>query len=473
MGVHGRIGSDGLKPKLLMRSRARRAHHQDAMMVERAAGEVSMSPSPIAMKLWSIGKLKPAARRARRTSPAQLEAVIRSVRRYNLVQPVLVDGTGEIIAGHVVVEAAAKLDFKFVPVVEITHLSEAEVRGLRLALNRLGETGEWDLPALSMEVSELGGLGFDLSDTAFSLPELDILQLGDGGEQLADDDALPKPLDTVVSEVGDIWRLGDHRIICGDATDIDVYKALLGEEQVACVFGDPPFNIPIAGFVSGMGKTKHDDFVQGVGEWTPEEFTTFLQRYLDCCREVSKSDAAIFACMDWRSAHLLTVAGQAAGLRHMNTIIWNKGSGGMGGLYRSAHEEILLFSTGTTIATNNIALGRHGRDRCNVWNYPGANRRGSSAAQALKLHATPKPVPLVEDAICDVTKRGEIVLDPFSGSGTTLIAAHNMGRVGRAIELDPKFVDVTVRRFAEVTGIEPVHSEIGCSFNEMSEIRGA
>lgn len=475
MTVQTRLTTDKMKGEMLGTSRARRQLHSGARDVQAAVGEGAAVRADPKVALWSLGKFKKASRRVRKTSPGQLARVIQSVKHYGVVAPVLVDAAGEIINGHIVVEAATELGISTVPVVQIKHLDEAQVRSLRIALNRLAETGDWDMPELAVELHELSMTSVQLTDTGFSPLELDIIMLGDAEPtpKQAKADALPKPLDSIVTELGDVWQLGDHRVICGDATAPAVYEELLGSDRVHAVFGDPPYNIPIAGFVSGLGSTKHEDFVQGVGEWSPEEFSEFLRRYLDCCRTVSIPGAAIFACMDWRSVTKLQLAGEAVGLEHVNTCVWNKGSGGMGGLYRSAHEMVLVFCNGSKVATNNVALGKHGRDRCNVWNYAGANRRGTSAAKALKLHATPKPVALVEDAICDVTNRRDMVLDPFLGSGTTLVAAHTTGRVGRFIELDPKFVDVAIRRFEELTGIEAVHVATGEMFGAMARRRDA
>lgn len=468
------IFSDPIKTKLLITSRGRRAKHGAAAIITRVASSAEPSSATGRFQLWPLESFAAAKRRVRKANAAQLERIVRSVQRYGVAAPVLVNTGGEIINGHLVVEAARTLGLAEVPVVQVDHLSEAEVRGLRIALNRLGETGEWDLPELTAELGELKLEGFDLADTGFSLPQIDIITLGDASTTEREHaDALPDPSEITVSQLGDVWQVGEHRIICGDAGKIETYQALLGDEQVQGVFSDCFYNVPIAGNVSGLGKVKHGDFVQGCGEMSEMDFSEFLRSYLDCCRQVTTPGAAIFACMDWRSVDLLTSAGKAAGLHHLNTCVWSKGSGGMGGNYRSAHEMVVLFCAADTLAINNIKLGRHGRDRCNVWNYPGANQRGSSAAKALKLHATPKPVALVEDAICDVTRVGDIVLDPFSGSGTTLVAAHTTGRVGRTIELDPRFVDVTLRRLSDFTGTEAVHAETGRSFGEMMRLRAS
>ncbi|WP_159456631.1 DNA-methyltransferase [Altererythrobacter xiamenensis] len=237
------------------------------------------------------------------------------------------------------------------------------------------------------------------------------------------------------------------------------------------IFTDCPWNIPIAGFVSGLGKVKHQDFKMGAGEMPKEEFVDFCDRFHELGAANLIDGGVFYSCIDWRSADVIMKSGRRAGLRHINTAVWNKGSGGMGSPWRSAHEFIVIFCKGKKCAVNNIELGKHGRDRTNVWSYPGANRKGSSASKALANHPTPKPVEMVRDALLDVSNRGGIVLDPFMGSGTTIIAAEQCGRVARGIELDPAYVDVAVRRWEELIGRPAMHAETGLSFSEMAEKR--
>jgi DNA modification methylase len=276
----------------------------------------------------------------------------------------------------------------------------------------------------------------------------------------------------IVSRPGDLFLLDGHRLLCADATDPASYTLLMEGKVAACSIGDPPYNVPIAGNVSGNGKVKHGDFMMGVGEWSEDEFQAFLTRYLDASAAHVRDGAAIFAFMDWRSQHLLTLAGKAAGLKHVNSCVWSKGGGAMGTPWRSAHEQILVFAKGDRIRTDNVELGRHGRNRTNVWEYAGANRPGSSAGKALALHSTPKSVEMIADAMRDVTAPGDIVLDPFLGSGTTIMAAHAVGRIGYGLELDPKYVDVIVRRWQDYTGKPAIHAASGASFAELAATRG-
>lgn len=413
--------------------------------------------------------LKQASRRVRKTAPAQLQRILASVQAHGIV-PILISDKDEIIDGHGVAEAARVLGLKEIQCLVASHLSPERVRSLRIALNRIGETGEWDLPALRLEFIELEDMQLDLSATGFSLPEIDIIKLGD------EDEAQKAKAEEVsdaptISMVGDLFALGPHRLLCGDSLSAESYDRLLGGTTVACVFSDPPYNCPIDGFVSGLGQVKHKDFAMGVGEMDGAQFLGFLRGYLALCRQHCGAGAVLYACMDWRNIGLLTAAGTGAGLSLINMAVWNKGAGGMGGLYRSAHELIAVFCNGNKPAINNVELGKHGRDRTNVWTYPGANRQGSSAANALKDHPTPKPVPLVADALLDVTRKGDAVLDPFMGSGATLMAAQKTGRIAYGIELDPKYIDVIIRRWQKETGKQAVHVDTGLSWSELSATR--
>lgn len=417
-----------------------------------------------------ISSLATAERRARKISAQQLERVMASIRRFGIVAPVLIRSSGAIIDGHIVVEAASKLAMASVPCIDISHLDEAECRALRIALNRIAETGEWDLGELRIELTELIKLEVDILSVGFSAPELDIIMI-EPSEIQPERDELPDLPAEPISRLGDVWQLGPHRLICGNALDPVSYRMLLQDRRVQAVFSDAPYNIPIAGFVSGMGKTKHEDFAMGVGEMSEAEFGAFLETYLRRCAEVLDEGGVLYACMDWRSNHHLVSAGERAGLNLYNMAVWNKGSGGMGSLYRSAHELIPVFVNGAKLRVNNVELGRHGRDRTNVWSYPGANRRGSSAGKALASHPTPKPVEMVRDAFLDVTKRGETVLDPFMGSGTSLIAAEECGRTAYGIELDPAYVDVIIRRWEASSGSKAVHVECGLGLEALAEQR--
>jgi len=437
---------------------AKTQRRRQAFAAERRVAEATTNsrrndllPS-LQVRMAPIGELKVSPHRTRTTTPEQLERLIKSIGTLGINRPLLVRA-GEIIDGHVCLEAARRMGLAQVPVIDCDHLSAIEARQLRLALNRTAETGQWDLGQLKIELAELIELDVDLSATGFTLEEQDIILLDD---EAADEDTPVAGPEVVVSRLGDLWQLGDHRIVCGSALDEDVLAVLLGDTAVHAIIADFPYNVAISGNVSGLGKTHHGEFVMASGEMDVAQFSQFLADSVAVSVTRLVPGGVMFGWMDWRSIHLLYAAGFAAGLDLLNLVVWYKESGGMGGFYRSAHELIAVFCKGDTPRVNNIRLGKHGRDRTNVWSMPGANRRGSSANAMLASHATPKPVELCVDAILDVTRRGDAVLDPFLGSGTTLIAAEKTGRRGFGIELDPKFVDVAVRRWQALTGVPAV-----------------
>ncbi len=414
-----------------------------------------------------IEQLQPAKRRARKPGKDHLANVMKCLRELGQVSPILIDRDHRIVDGHIVVEALRQLAATHVVAVPLDHLNEEQVRLVRIALNKLAEGSTWELEELRAELGELQLAGYDLTNAGFTLPELDIiLQPPTEGGGIAVNDAVEEPPAEPVSRPGDLWLLGPHRLLCGDALVAQSYASILGEEKAAACFTDCPWNIPIEGFVSGLGVKKHKNFKMAAGEMSAEAFQEFVDTFSRLIAEHLEDGGVVYSCIDWRSHDRIVLGGERAGLKHINTIVWNKGSGGMGGLYRSAHELIPLLCKGKTSKTNNVELGRHGRDRTNVWNYPGANRPGSSAAQALKHHPTPKPVEMVEDALFDVTRRGELVLDPFMGSGTTLLAAEQSGRIAVGIELDPAYVDVCGRRWQEMTGEDAVNVHTRRTFNE-------
>lgn len=422
----------------------------------------------------AIKALKGLKRRARKTGKDQLERVTKSIRNLGQRAPILIDHSGEIINGHIVVKALEGLGASEAWCVVVDNLDENERELLHVALNRIGETGDWDMDALSPLLIEFEELGFDLGVTGFTLPELDIIMTPNAEVNEVDkNDAIPPLPKTAVTLAGDFWELGKHRLLCADATDPVSYASVLNGEQADVIFTDCPWNIPIEGFVSGLGKTKHKDFKMAAGELSPEQFSEFCDCFHQHCANNLREGAGFYSCIDWRSVHLIMAAGQKAGLRHINTIVWNKGSGAMGTPYRSAHELIVMFGKGSKLSVNNVELGKHGRDRTNVWSYPGANQKGSSASKALAFHPTPKPIEMVEDALKDVSKRGAVVLDPFLGSGTTLLAAERSGRRACCIELDPIYVDVAIERWEAMTGKEAVHAVSGKTFTQLAIERGA
>ncbi len=361
---------------------------------------------------------------------------------------------GSIVAGHGRVAAARRLGIDEVPVIELAHLSEAERRAYIIADNRLAELAGWDRDILAIELQALTemDLDFDLEITGFETAEIDLLLDEDaGGNRDPADDVLEPSPGPAITHPGDIWQLGRHKVICGDALDPETHRLLMGEDRARAVFTDPPYNVKIDGHVCGSGKVRHREFAMATGEMDKAGFTTFLRKTLTAMAAVSLDGAIHFVCMDWRHMDELSAAGAEVYSEHKNVVVWVKTNGGMGTFYRSQHELIFVFKVGTAKHLNTFGLGETGRYRTNVWEYAGLNSFGGNQDD-LALHPTVKPVALVADAIRDVTRRGDIVLDGFGGSGTTLIAAERTGRVARLIELDPLYCDVICKRFEDLAG---------------------
>jgi DNA modification methylase len=419
------------------------------------------------------GKLTAYDGNARTHSDKQIAQIAASIRKFGFVNPVLISADGIVIAGHGRVEAAKQLGLLNVPTIELAHLSDAERRAYVIADNRLAELAGWDREILAIELQTLSdmNLDFDLEITGFETAELDILLDGDVSEADDPDDAFPEPEpDSAVTQPGDVWLLGDHRLICGDAQLNETYDALMQGDRARMVFTDPPYNVKINGHVCGSGAISHREFAMASGEMDQAGFTQFLANALYGMADVSMDGAIHFVCMDWRHIGELQAAGSSVYSELKNLIVWKKTNGGMGTFYRSQHELIFTYKVGTAPHINTFGLGDTGRYRTNVWEYPGVNSFGANQKD-LELHPTVKPVALVADAIKDVTRRGDIVLDGFGGSGTTLVAAHRTGRVARLVELDPLYCDVICRRFETKTGICPRLDASGESFGEVAEHR--
>lgn len=410
-----------------------------------------------------IGSINLPPKNLRKNQQKQVLRLMESVREFGQVAPILVDEDLNLIDGQMLLEALSELDASEINCCIINHLTEDQLRLPRIALNTIQTKAEWDPLELGVELIELDALDFDLTITGLEVAELDSLMLM--STEPAEED-VPEAPDCPVTKPGDLWRLGAHRLYCGNALDEEAYASVLDGKTVQLVFTDPPYNLKIKNNVSGLGKVKHDDFAMGVGEMSADEFSEFLSSALSLCRDHSGKGSVFYVCMDWRQIHNLQRAAQKSGLHHINTCVWDKGNGGMGALYRSRHELVPVFCTDPVPAVNNIQLGKFGRNRTNVWQYPGANSKGSSANDALHLHATPKPIELVADAILDVTKPKAYVLDPFIGSGTTILAAEKTNRIAFGIELEPQFVDVAIVRWQKMTGKKAVHAETGLPFCE-------
>ncbi len=408
-------------------------------------------------------------------SERQIGEIARSITEFGATNPILVDEAGMIIAGHGRWLAARKLGMESFPVFRVFGLTEAKKRALRIADNKIAENAGWDVEILAAELEALTRLEIDATVTGFTTAEIDILV--DGGGAVVDPAAEELPeIDAAapaVTRPGDLWSCGNHRIGCGDARDPFAVDSLLGGRTAQMVFTDPPYNVPIDGHASGLGAIKHRDFVMASGEMTEAEFTDFLTASLKVIASRCQDGAILFVCMDWRHVEEVCMAARAATLEWKNLCVWKKGSAGMGTFYRSQHELVFVFKTGSAPHINNFELGQHGRFRTNVWEYSGGSSPDADRRHALSMHPTVKPAALVADAMRDCSKRGGIVLDVFGGSGTTLIAAEMTGRRAHLLEIDPLYVDTAVRRWQHYSGSRATHSPSGLTFDELRRDRAA
>ena len=440
-----------------------------------AVYQVGETVSDIKIEYRKLEALKPLARNARTHSRRQIRQIADSIDQFGFNNPVLIDGEDRIIAGHGRVEGAKLLGLAEVPTVRLDHLSEVERRAYILADNKLAENAGWDREILAIELQHLLEIEteFDLTITGFATAEIDLVIESLGAE--ADDRADEIPaLDSnrpAVSRNGDLWLLGEHRLMCGDAREAGAFERLLGGERAQMVFIDPPYNVKIDGHVCGAGRIKHREFPMAAGEMSEDEFTGFLATTFRHLAAHSIDGAIHFVCMDWRHLDEALSAGRAAYSEVKNLCVWVKDNGGMGSLYRSQHELVLVFKSGTAPHINNVELGRYGRNRTNVWQYPGMSSLGAEDRSQLALHPTLKPVALVADAIKDCSHRGGLILDCFTGGGTTVIAAEKVGRRALAMELDPHYVDVAIRRWQDWSGDAAVHTETGQPFDVIAEER--
>jgi DNA modification methylase len=427
------------------------------------------------IEMRSTGSLRPYGGNARQHSKVQIRQIAESIKRFGFTNPVLVSDDGEIIAGHGRVLAAKELGIRDVPTVRLSHLTPEERRAYVLADNKLALNAGWDTEILATELQALIDLEFDVSVTGFSLAEIDLTldraREASTSAETEPADIVPEPLGYAVSRPGDLWQLGRHRLLCGDARSTNDVASLLDGARADLIFTDPPYNVPIHGHVSGLGAIRHREFAFAAGEMSKDAFTRFLATTLGNAASACRDGAIAFVCMDWRHMGELLEAGSTAFTELKNLCVWNKTNGGMGTFYRSKHELIFVFKIGTAPHTNTFGLGDTGRYRTNVWDYAGISSLGANRMEDLAMHPTVKPVALVADAIKDCTKRGDIVLDVFAGSGSTLIAAESSGREARLIEYDATYCDTIVRRWERYTGKRATLQGAGTTFEDVCEAR--
>ena len=418
-----------------------------------------------------IDSLRPAEAPVRRHPKKQLAKVRKSLEVFGQVTPILVGPNWEIIDHELVWQALKAIGATRIDVIVVADKSPVELKALRLVLNRTALDAVWDDENLRVVLNDLLDQNFDLDLTGFDAPEIDhYLNLDIPKANVEENGSdIPPIYDSSVSGLGSLWALGDHRVGCGSATDLAFVSSVLAGRTANVCFVDPPYNIKVDGFITGKGQHRHREFVQGAGELSTDEYFALLRDSLFVLKTCCVPTALVYACIDWRHVMEMTVAGRDCGMPLYTICVWTKTNGGMGGIYRNQHELVCVFRAGLETPPDNVELGRHGRNRTNVWSYPGMSSFGKQRDELLGSHPTVKPVAMIADALRDVTTRGDVVLDTFLGSGSTLMAAQETGRICCGVELDPLYVDVAVRRWQNATGRDAVLVETGEPFNDVAQ----
>ena len=422
-----------------------------------------------------VRELLPYPNNARTHSKKQIRQIARSIEKFGFCNPLLIDNAGQIIAGEGRWEAAKLLRIDSVPTCRLSHLSEADKRAYVLADNKLAQKAGWDKELLAIELQGLIELDLEIELTGFDMAEIDLIleeaHEANGAPSGPEDNVPQYSSGPAITQTGDLWVLGRHRLLCGDARDKAAYDHLLEGARAEFVLTDPPYNVAIEGNICGLGHIHHRDFAKGCGEMSEVEFSAFLEAVFKLLAGNTVDGSIHQVCMDWRHMWEMLAAGRKVYSELKNLCVWNKTNAGMGSFHRSRHELVFVWKSGTAAHINNFELGQHGRNRTNVTDYAGINTMRAGRLEELAMHPTVKPVALVADAIKDCSRRGGLVLDPFCGSGTILIAAERTGRKARALEIDPAYIDVAVRRWQTYTGKSAVLAGPGETFETVEDQR--
>lgn len=461
--------TDSLQRELRAKGRSRRAQLTEMALVSAGqhAARNDLFPA-LTLTERPVKDLVTPARNVRNLEPAHVLDIAKGISHFGWVAPILIDEAGSIIDGVIRVEAAKLLGLTSVPCLVANHLSDTDKRLLRIALDRLSEKGTWKLEALKAEFLELRVQEVSVELSGFSLPEIDQIVLGDDLSPVEDGSLEPQRDAVAVARLGDMFRLGDHMIACGDATDPDIWSRLMNDDRARLLLTDEPYNVPISGHVT---KGDHREFPMASGELSAAEFLQFNVAWMQAGLGYLCDGGVFGTFIDWRGYPVVHAAITQLGLEPWNLVVWAKSNAGMGSNYRSQHELLPLFKKGSATPLNNIQLGKHGRWRSNVWTYPGASSLGSDARKGLQYHPTVKPVAMLQDALLDLTNKGDIVIDPFLGSGSTLLAAESVNRRCRGVELDPLYVDLVIQRFERTFGKSAVLLETGETYAQLAERR--
>ena len=430
--------------------------------------------SDLRVNTVAIDDIKPYENNPWEHPPEQVSLIGRSIKKHGFVAPILVNKDMVVIAGHGRLLAAKELGMSHVPVIILPHLTEAEERSLRIADNKISHQGRWSVENLRAEFELIveHDVSFDPVDIGFQTAEFDAIRFGNKEEAEPDLVPEPDPDAAVVTQSSDVWTSTDgrYRVVCGDARDPEVYVRLLVNDKADMAISDPPYNVPINGHVSGQGKVRHSEFAMASGEMSETEFASFTEEVLTHQRDFSRPGAVSMQFIDWRSVEMMIGVGKRVYGTMLNLCIWLKTNAGLGSMWRSQYEMVCVFRTPGGKHQNNVQLGRHGRNRSNIWKYAGVNSFRKDRMKDLQAHPTCKPVDLIADAILDVTNRNDLVLDAFLGSGTMLLAAHKTGRRAAGIEIDPRYVDLAITRFTDATGVHFTNQD-GQSFEEAKAAR--
>lgn len=441
----------------------------------RSAAVAGTRDQPYQIEMVPLTKLRPADRNARTHPKKQIQQIAASMKRFNVVNPLIADERGKLIAGHGRFEAAKLLGLKTVPVIRLTDLSDAEVRAFGLIDNKLAQNAGWDREVLALELAELQialpEFGLDLGITGFDPGEVDSI-IEDFTEERTDpSDEIPELQASVTARTGDLFILGRHRLVVGDARNEQTFVSLMQSDMAEMAFLDPPYNVPINGYAAGHGRIKYREFANASGEMTSDQFVQFLEKTLGNCARFTIDGGITYCCMDWRHASELLRAGAAAYDELKNICVWAKTTPGLGSFYRSQHELVFVYKCGKAPHLSTFQHGKNGRSRSNVWTYAGVNTFRAGRLDELKMHPTVKPVALIADAVRDCSRRGSIVLDAFAGSGSTIMAAEQIGRRAYCLEIDPQYVDVGIRRWQRFTGKDAILESSGQTFEEVRATR--
>lgn len=463
------LATDSLREGLKDKGRSRR---QSAAKRATAAGCNAQLRNDLLPKLqidvYPIDGLRSNSRRLRKSDAAHIREIANSIGALRFTVPILIGRDEIVVDGKSRLDAARLVGLSKIPCIRVDHLNETEQRLLRLAVNRLGEKGTWDIVELEAEFKELIIAEAPIDLSGFGSDEIDQIVIGTDDENAEIGDLAPIPGAKAVARVGDIFRLGPHRLVCGDATDPAVVERLMRADVARMIFTDEPFNVAISGHVTGGD---HREFVMASGEMTDAQFLEFNRNWIGALVPFLVDGGFFGTFIDWRGLPIVHAAATGHGMIPVNLVVWAKTNAGMGSLYRSQHELLPLFKKGKASHVNNVTLGKRGRHRSNVWTYPGASSLGSDARKGLQNHPTVKPTTMLQDALIDLSNREEIILEPFGGSGSTLIACEKTGRICRCIELDPLYVDVIIRRYQKVTAEKVTFEETGEGFEALTRRR--